>query len=1193
MSSEPFSDSVPHVRTPLADDGKTATSPPYATYSLEDKWTLAPGRTLLSGNQAIALVLLAQAAIDRRNNLNTAGYVSGYRGSPLGTLDSTLSSIRRRLAQANIVFQPGVNEDIAASAARGTQQLDLVPNPKFDGVFAAWYGKGPGVDRSCDALKHGNYAGAHPKGGVALFYGDDHLGKSSTVAHQSEQALAACLIPSFYPANVQELFDFGLLAYAASRYSGAWIGVKCVGDVVEQSMTVNVDLESYSPIVPPEEPGTPNVHIGRGAYNPLREETIALESRLPRVHRFVRANGLDKTVFRAAVPRLGIITAGKAYGDVRSALALLGLTDQRAAAAGISLYKVGCIWPLEPEGLTAFARGHHTLLVIEEKKSLLEQQAAGILINLADRPLLLGKRDESGVSLVSSSQALDAVNLARIIANRLSVLGAGTDAIRSAVELLGTHAEGPGAFDGPKRAPYFCSGCPHNRSTRIPEGSLSMTGIGCHTMVNFVRPEEALLPGQMGGEGANWIGLAPFTGTRHMFQNMGDGTYYHSGLLAIRAAVAAGVNITYKILYNDAVAMTGGQAVDGPISVVAIARQIADEGVARICIVSDQPDRHENAVGMPEGVTVHHRDELDAVQRVFREVPGCSAIIYEQTCAAEKRRRRKRGRYPDPPKRLFISHAVCEGCGDCSAQSTCVSLLPRETELGRKRQIDQSGCNKDYSCLNGFCPSFITVYGAEPQKKRAASLDDALFAQLRVPAPAVVGSQPVNILLSGIGGTGVVTVSALLATAAHLSGLAASAFDQTGLAQKNGAVNSHLRIARQPGDLTAQRLGAGETDVLLAFDVVAALSADAAPSLSPTRTRAVVNRAVSPTSAFQFDRDSKIDSSALIRGIEDRARPNGTFSLDAVGLAGTLLGDTIGANLILLGYALQRGLLPIGLDAIEQAVRLNNVAVDSNLRALRLGRLCAERPALLEELAGAGSGSDDPHAMGLEATLAHRVKHLTEYQNEALARRYLQLIERVREKESARAPGSSALTLAVARSYAKLLAYKDEYEVARLLTSASLQGELADTFGSGARIAYNLAPPFLGGKPVAGRPRKREFGRWIFPLLRLLAASRAIRGTALDPFGRTRERKAERQLIADYERLIAEILGGLQTHNHSVAVELAQAAQEIKGFGPVKETSLHAYQSNIGILRRRFLASPPRSRQEGREVVGEFQQPAA
>lgn len=1157
-----------------ADTSSRVRSGGAESISLDDKWTVSRGRVLMSGTQAIGRVLLAQREIDGRRRLKTAGFVSGYRGSPLGAVDSMLWSIAGRLQASDIVFRPGVNEDIAATALRGTQQIDAVPNPAYEGVFAAWYGKGPGVDRCGDAFKHGNYAGAHRNGGVVLFYGDDHSAKSSTVAHHSEQAIAASLIPSLYPADVGELVRYGLLGFALSRFSGSWVGVKCVTEIVEQTASVDIDIDGFSAVTPEcIELPIEGVHIRAGSFNPLREEQIVVEHRLPRVHAFVRANEIDRTIFRAAAPRLGLISAGKSYGDVRRALSLLGLDAARAAAIGVSLYKVGCIWPLEPEGLADFAQGHDTLLVIEEKASFIEQQAAAALINSPRRVRLIGKSDETGAPLLSPTQPLQPIGIALAIAARLERLGIADEMVRAARARL--VAEGPLVTDAAaslRRSPYFCSGCPHNRSTRVPDGSLSMTGIGCHTMANFAWPAQALLPTQMGGEGGNWIGLAPFTGTKHVFQNMGDGTYFHSGLLAIRAAIAAGVNITYKILYNDAVAMTGGQPVDGPISVAAIAQQVRHEGVERIYILSDDPVRHQGRADLPPRVTVEHRDRLDAVQRALRETRGCSVLIYEQTCAAEKRRRRKRGQHPLPSRRLFIASAVCEGCGDCSEQSTCVSVLPLETELGRKRRIDQSSCNTDLSCLNGFCPSFITLHGAEPRKPQRVPVETALFDDLADTSPAAIIDGSYNLMVAGIGGTGVVTVAAIIAMAAHIDGLAVSIFDMTGLAQKNGAVYSHIRIAHSPQHLHTPQIGRHEADVLLAFDLVAALASESVATLAKGRTRATVNSDVTPTSAFQFDRSATIDSRQLISQLTWHVGSGAVASVDATSIATALMGDSIAVNLFLVGAAAQRGELPVSLGAIERAVQLNGTAVSFNLTAFRLGRLFVARPEdVLSRLRSTGALSEAPLAQTLEDVLARRVEHLSSYQDAAYAARYEALIRRVQAAEQAVAAGSDALALAVARNYAKLLSYKDEYEVARLLTSAALHAELKQNFTDG-RLAFNLAPPTLGRHgPGSERPRKREFdAAYMLPLLRLLARLKRLRGTIFDPFGLTGERRMERALIRDYEALVEAVLSELSAANHRAAVDLLGLADQVRGFGPVKQSAVAIYKERLLAARRAF-----------------------
>ncbi|HEX7819181.1 MAG TPA: indolepyruvate ferredoxin oxidoreductase family protein [Sphingobium sp.] len=1152
--------------------------------SLDDKWVLRRGRVVMNGTQAIARVLLAQKERDRGQGLNTAGYITGYRGSPLGNVDTTLWSIGKRLTAADIRFQPGVNEDMAATAVRGTQQLDAVPGAKFDGVFAAWYGKGPGVDRSGDAFKHGNYAGAHRNGGVLVFYGDDHAGKSSTVAHQSEQAMAASLIPSLYPANVEEIIRFGLLGIAMSRFSGSWVGIKCVNEIAEQTATIDLDLDSFDITLPERPSDLPTgINIEQAAYNPLREEQIVVEHRLPLVHAFVRANGIDRVVTDAPKRALGIVSAGKSYGDTRAALALLGLDEAGAAALGLSLYKVGCIWPLEPVGLTDFACGQEVLFVIEEKRSFLEQQIAATLVNLPDHPRVIGKLDEDGAPLLSSIVQLDPSGLAIAIAGRLDRLGLSNDAVRNACSRL----TGPGkaAVAPLRRSPYFCSGCPHNRSTRVPDGSISMTGIGCHTMVNFVRPDVALLPTQMGGEGGNWIGLAPFTDTPHIFQNMGDGTYYHSGLLAIRAAVASGVNITYKILYNDAVAMTGGQPVDGPISVAEIARQVRDEGVATIILLSDDPSRHEGNRELPAGVEIGHRDTLDDVQKRLREVGGCSVLIYEQTCAAEKRRRRKTGAFPNPPKRLFIAPSVCEGCGDCSVQSTCVSLVPVETEFGRKRAIDQSSCNKDYSCLNGFCPSFVTVYDAEPRKPKALTIDETLFADLPLAPRAAIGDAGYNVMITGIGGTGVVTVGALLGMAAHIEGLSMSLFDMTGLSQKNGAVYSHVRIAASQGAVHAQRLGRGEADLLLAFDLVAALAAESAMTLSSVRTRAVVNGDVAPTLTFQFNRDFDPDTKLLTAQLRRAVDKDSFTGANASAMALAIMGDTIGANLFLMGVAAQGGWLPVGVEAIEKAVTLNGVAVPFNIRAFRLGRLYfADPQAVLDMARNAAPPQEVQRLETVDEIIEHRAAHLTAYQNAKLARHYRDTMAEVGTAEARVMPGRCDLSRTVARTYAKLLAYKDEYEVARMLTNARLRADIAKQFDDNARIAFNLAPPILGGGLVNGRPRKREFGSWILVPLKLLARLRSVRGTRFDPFGYTAERRMERGLIEDYARLLSDTLAGLTPANYDRAVALLAAADEVRGYGPVKEQAIAAYRTKIVELAAAFWA-PPISAHAGPTLV--------
>ena len=1144
--------------------------------TLDDKYTLSEGRIFASGNQALVRLPLTQRALDVAAGLNTAGFISGYRGSPLGAYDMELWSESQRLKDAHIVFRPGVNEDLAATAIWGTQQMPLLPGARYDGVFAIWYGKGPGVDRSGDALKHGNRQGASRHGGVLVAMGDDHPGKSSTISHQSEQALAASHLPVLYPSSVQELLDFGLFGWAMSRFTGLWVGLKCVNEVIEGTATIDIDPARHHYLqprvaMPPNGLNTnPRPMVVREA-----DEMLVAHFRLPAAHAFARANGIDRVVLDGPRRRLGIIATGKAYVDVQQALAALGIDAARARDLGLRLYKLGLIWPVEPEGLRSFASGHEELLVVEEKAAFVEDQAAKILYHLPaeGRPRLLGKRDESGAPLLRDVEQLSFGEVALAIASRLAALGVLEPDVAERVEFLKERLQRARATTaGPAvRTPYFCSGCPHNTSTLVPEGSLAFAGIGCHTMAGSMN-RRTLMPTQMGGEGLNWTGIAPFTSMPHVFQNLGDGTYYHSGLLAVRGAVQAGVNITYKVLYNDAVAMTGGQPVDGHLTPAEICQQLLAEGVRRVAIVSDDPAKFRSrGAGVPTGVTVHHRDELDAVQREMREIPGVTAIVYEQTCAAEKRRRRKRQELPDPPKRVLINAAVCEGCGDCSTQSNCVSVMPKDTEFGRKRAIDQSNCNKDYSCLKGFCPSFVTVHGGELRKPAAAALDGALFATLPVPPqPPIRGGW--NVLITGIGGTGVVTVGSVLAMAAHLQGRRASVIDMTGMAQKNGAVWSHLRIGEGTDELPGARVGLAEADLLLGCDLVTAAEKDSLLTLDRGRTRAVVNAWLQPTALFQLNPDLNLDLEAELRPIREAVAGERLHTLDATTVALKLLGNTLGANFLLVGYALQSGGLPLSLEAIERAIELNGQAVDFNKRALALGRLAAHDPAALERqlTAVAPEVARIPPAQTLDALVQRRVAYLTEYQDAAYAQRYARLVARVREAERERACGLTGLAEAVARYYFKLLAYKDEYEVARLHRAAEFQAQVAATFQGDYRLRFHLAPPLLSRPdPTTGRIRKREYGEWVLGLFGVLARLKKLRGTVLDPFGRTEERRLDRRLIGEYETLIEELVSRLGPGNHAVAVELASLPEHIRGYGAVRLRHLEA----VGLRQESLLAT--------------------
>ena len=1144
--------------------------------TLDDKYVVDTGTVLMNGTQALVRLPMLQKNRDRRAGLNTGGFISGYRGSPLGSYDLELWRAKSHLAAHDVVFQPGVNEDLAATAVWGTQMLGTTPGANKDGVFAIWYGKGPGVDRSGDPFKHGNTAGSSANGGVLVVAGDDHSGKSSTVAHQSETALIHAGMPILAPSDVQDVIDFGLLGWAMSRYTGLWTGFKLCNEVLEQTTTVTIEQGDNGPVTPERGSAPPNgfhnfpTHLDR-----VQSEIVVKRYRWPLVERFVRANRIDRVLFDTPKRRLGIVSQGKAVHDARQALQQLGLNDEAAAALGISFYKLGCIHPVERKGLREFAHGQEELLFIEEKEPLTENQAKAALYGMADAPRIVGKTDEDGVFMIPSDVQLESIQLAVVVAERLRRLGAEAPEVFSAADRLGKRIVTVGALkpNDVVRSPYFCSGCPHNTSTRFPDGSIAAGGIGCHAMAMYSGP--AMLPNtQMGGEGAHWYSQASFTDMPHIFQNMGDGTYYHSGLLAVRGAVAAGVNITFKILFNDAVAMTGGQPVDGPLSVGDISRQVLAEGAKRCVVVTDRPELYGSDSGLEEGVAVLHRDRLDEVQRDLRDVQGTTVLIYEQTCAAEKRRRRKRGKFPDPAKRMFINPAVCEGCGDCSVQSNCVSVWPLETELGRKRQIDQSNCNKDYSCVKGFCPSFVTVLDAEPRKPKASAL--ASEGDLALPEPAVATFEgEYNLMVSGIGGTGVVTVGALLAMAAHLESKTCSVFDMTGLSQKNGAVFSHVRIAHDPKSLGAQKLGVGDADVALAFDAVAALAKEPGITFDQDRTRTVVNARITPTPAFQRNPDLNVDKGLLLKRIANQSLE--VHSVDATGLGLALLGDTIAANLFMLGYASQLGLLPVTPASIERAVELNGVSIPFNKAAFALGRLQVVDPARVESAAVAAQPPEFVPLTALDDIVADRIALLTNYQDPAYAERYRRLIEEVAQAERRVVQEDQPLSVMVARNFARLMAYKDEYEVARLHSDPAVKAQLKATFEDGARLRYNLAPPLFAKRdPETGHLKKREFGEWMGAVFKVLARLKGLRGTALDPFGRTEERRMERALIDHYEQQMRMVAASLDAENHATAVELASLPAQMRGYGHVKEANVAKVRLLEAQVLERFHARPGR-----------------
>src|SRR5438067_1734020 len=1089
-----------------------------AAASLDDKYTLERGRVFLTGTQALIRLMMLQRERDLRAGLNTAGFVSGYRGSPLGGLDQALWRAKQHLESHHVRFQPGVNEDLAATAIWGTQQLNLFPKARYDGVFSMWYGKGPGVDRCGDVFKHANAAGTSRYGGVLTLAGDDHAAKSSTLPHQSEHIFKACLIPVLNPASVQDYLDLGLHGFAMSRYSGCWIAFKCVTDVVESGASVIVDPDRVRVNLPVDfamPPGGLNIRWPDGI---LEQEARILDYKVYAALAYARANGIDRLIWDSPRARLGIATTGKSYGDVMRALADLGIDERVAREIGLRVYKVALSWPLEPQGARRFAEGLEEILVVEEKRQVIEYQIKEELYNWKEgvrAPRVVGKFDDSGewsrrggqpagTWLLPAHYEHSPAMVARAIAQRLEKLGM-TAALGSQFrERLAFLDFKEKALSRPRvtavRQPYFCSGCPHNTSTRVPEGSRAVAGIGCHFMAVWMNRNTATFT-HMGAEGAPWIGQAPFTDEKHIFANLGDGTYFHSGLLAIRAAVAAKVNMTYKILYNDAVAMTGGQRVDGPLDPAIISRQIAAEGVKPIVVVTDEPQKYPHGTNWAPGVTIRHRDELDAVQKELREAAGVSALIYDQTCASEKRRRRKRNEYPDPATRVVINEMVCEGCGDCSVKSNCLSVEPLETEFGRKRAINQSSCNKDFSCLKGFCPSFVTVEGGRLKKGRSAAQSGADFPSLPEPISASL-ERPYGVLVTGIGGTGVITIGQTLGMAAHLEGKGVSVLDMSGLAQKYGAVMSHVQLAANPNALSATRIDTGGASLVIGCDLVVSAATDAIAKMAPGHTRAVINASVTPTADFVRNPNWQLPGSDLRHDIADACGKGAVDFVTATELATGLMGDAIATNMFLLGYAYQRGWLPVSGASLERAIELNGVAVDFNKQSFLWGRRAAVDPERVERLAKPAEviALGDHISRSLDELIERRVQFLSGYQHAAYAAKYKTLVERVRSRE--KELGSTKLSEAVARYYAKLMAYKDEYEVARLHADGALERKITGMFEGDYKLVCHLAPPLIAPRDrVTGELRKMRFGAWMLPVFRLLKNLRGLRGTAFDPFG--------------------------------------------------------------------------------------------
>jgi indolepyruvate ferredoxin oxidoreductase len=1048
---------------------------------------------------------------------------------------------------------------------------------KFDGVFGMWYGKGPGVDRSGDVFRHANFAGTSPHGGVLALMGDDHTAESSTTAHQSEFHFVDVMMPILNPAGVQEIIDYALYGWAMSRYAGVWSALKCMHETVESTGVVDGSPNRIKLVTPDD------FVMPEGGLNIRLHDTIlGQEARLHDFKRdamlaFVRANKLNKIITSGGRnPKIGIITTGKAYLDVRQAFDELGIDEIKCNDLGIRLFKIGCPWPIAREELVDFAKGLDLIIVVEEKRSLIEVQVREELYGTANQPVCIGKRDEQGNWLFPVKGALDSNEVAICIGERVLKFGNNAEIAAHVARLKNAQKALAETADVAQRIPYFCSGCPHNTSTRVPDGSRAYAGIGCHFMAQWME-RKTLGFTQMGGEGANWIGEAPFSKRDHVFQNLGDGTYNHSGILAIRAAIDSGSTMTYKILYNDAVAMTGGQANEGGLNVPQIARQVAAEGAKRVVVVTDEPWKYPKDTDWPRGLTIHHRDELDAVQRELATVPGVTILIYDQTCAAEKRRRRKRGAFPDPDKRVVINDLVCEGCGDCGVKSNCVSVQPLMTEWGRKRTIDQSSCNKDYSCLNGFCPSFVTVHGAKLKKGESVP-EPASWSAL--PSPSLPQTNhPYGIIVTGVGGTGIVTVGAILGMAAHLEGKGAGMIDMAGLAQKGGAVYSHIRIANTPEEIHAIRVAAGGADLVLGGDIVVLGSKKVLGAIKQGHTRVIVNTAEFLPGDFTRNADFSLPTERLKRAITGHAGPGQSHFVDAGRLATALLGNSIGANMFMLGYAYQLGALPLSADAIEKAIEMNGEAVPMNVAAFRYGRRAAVEPKALEALIEP-EGTEDYDSLKLsqsfDETVSRRIDELAAYQGPRYARRYRKWVEKVRAAEAQKAPGHGGLAEAVARYLFKLMAYKDEYEVARLYSDSKFLERVKSSFaGDQLRFEFHLAPPLLAKRdPATGEPKKMSFGPWVLTLFKVLSKFKFLRGTPFDLFGYTHERRSERQLIADYEALLQEVVDNLTPDNHALAVALASLPEKIRGFGPVKQRHLAAAKTEEAALREQFRNGP-------------------
>ena len=1124
------------------------------TVSLDDKYALTEGLVYITGTQALVRAAMEQHVRDMAAGLKTACFISGYRGSPMHNLDKELWAAERFLPEAEIRFLPAVNEDLAATAIWGTQQVGIFGDAKYDGVYSMWYGKGPGIDRSIDAIRHAHAAGTAANGGVLCVVGDDHPLSSTDSPAAHETLFADMRMPVLYPANVQEVVDYALYGWAMSRFSGSWVGFKLIPDTVDTTASIVGDPQRLS-IVTPNDVEIPAGGLGLRFPDTWKEYEERIERyKIPAAIAFGRANEINRISHASAKPRYGIVATGKAWTDVRQALQELGIDRTMAADLGITVLKIGMPYPADDALFRSFADGLEEILVVEEKHQLTETQLKSALYSLPDgrRPRIVGRTDERGTRILPVFPEYSPDDVTRVLASRIAHFHT-SDRAKARVEFLETRAKADEARKplSVARLPYFCSGCPHNTSTHVPDGSRAMGGVGCHYMATYM-DRNNMTHCHMGGEGLNWVGQEPFVETDHIFQNMGDGTYYHSGLLAIRACVAAKTNITFKVLFNDAVAMTGGQPHDGPLTPNAIALQVHAEGVEKVVLVSDEPEKYSPHSNLPPNTQIEHRRALDRVQKDLRAIQGVTVLIYDQTCAAEKRRRRKRGKMIDPPRRILINDLVCEGCGDCNAKSNCLSVTPLDTTFGRKRQIDQSACNKDYSCVEGFCPSFVSVMGGQPKRLDAAPRE--LLAALPEPKrPALEPGKPYSILIAGVGGTGVVTIGAMLTMGAHIEGNVFSSIDQFGMAQKGGAVTSHLRIAAQEDDIGAVKLNAGGADLVLGCDSLVTGDDLALSVMAEDKTAVIVNTHEQITGHFTRDPDLKFPTDQVADRLVKAAGSSKVRFVDATRLATRLLGDSIASNLFMLGYAYQLGLVPVGAAAIEKAIELNGVAVPLNKDAFAWGRQAAVDIDAVNEVAERAIVAREM-PQGLDEIVEHRVRELTAYQDAAYAARYRALVENVRQAETASAPGMTGLADAVARYAYKLMAYKDEYEVARLYTDGRFLKQLTGAFEGDYTLKFHLAPPLLTKRhPETGLRDKTTYGAWMLPAMKLLAKLKGLRGTAFDIFGYSEERRAERRMIGEYEVVVDELIGGLNHDNHALAVEIATLPEGLRGYGHVKE----------------------------------------